>query len=248
MERERIDRYWSQRAEEFSGLRMKDYGSVMRENYEAILREHMSCAEPGSVLDLGTGAGFFALIMAGMGWSVTAVDYSAEMLASAKRNAVAHGFGEIRFRQMDAQKLDFADSTFDCVVSRNVTWTLPDPARAYAEMVRVLKSGGRIVNFDANYGAAFMRAEARGEKPSHPTQTLEQLLERNEIAKSLYICGEDRPFWDIEVLRSLGLYRFELDLDIDRRVCAGSTKERVYAGVPKDDRDGLFMICAWKGA
>lgn len=246
MERERIDRYWAQRAEEFSGLRMKDYGGVMRGNYEAILREHMPDVANGTALDLGTGAGFFAMIMAGLGWRVTAIDYSAEMLEEAERNAAEHGFGDISFLRMDAQALTFVGESFDCVVSRNVTWTLPDPARAYAEMVRVLKPGGRLINFDANYGRAFVRAEERGEKPSHPTQTLEQLLERNEIAKSLYICEKDRPFWDIDVLHSLGLYRFELDLEIDRRICAGSTREKVYAGIPKDDRDGLFMLCARK--
>lgn len=247
MERERIDRYWSQRAEEFSGLRMKDYEGVMRRNYETILRGQLPVAGvTGTALDLGTGAGFFALILAGLGWRVTAVDYSEEMLAEARRNAATRAAGDISFRRMDAQALAFADATFDCVVSRNVTWTLPDPAAAYAEMARVLKPGGRIVNFDANYGRAFMRAEERGEAPRHPTQTQAQLRERNEIAKSLYVCEKDRPFWDIEVLRGLGLHRFELDLEIDRRVCAGSTKEAVYAGLPKDDRDGLFMLCAHK--
>ncbi len=246
MDQERINRYWSQRAEDFSGLRMKDYGGIMRKNYAEILAGHLPVPESGRALDLGTGAGFFSFILSELGWSVTAVDYSEEMLEKARGNASALGFSDIEYRQMDAQNLSFPDGAFDAVVSRNVTWTLPNPAKAYGEMVRVLRPGGRIVNFDANYGRAFGEAEARGERPTHPTQTLEQLLERNEIAKSLGVCKANRPFWDMEVLADLGIRRFELDLEVDRRICAGSTREEVYAGIPKKDDAPLFMLCAEK--
>lgn len=177
---------------------------------------------------------------------MTGVDFSAEMLENARKNADALGFPDIAYRRMDAQALDFPDGSFDAVVSRNVTWTLPDPAKAYEEMVRVLRPGGAVVNFDANYGRAFSRAAERGKAPAHPTQTQDQLRERNEIAWSLEICRADRPFWDQKVLAGLGMRRFELDLEIDRRICAGSTKESVYAGIPKDDAEPLFMICARK--
>ena len=54
---------------------------------------------------------------------------------------------------MDAENPDFPDGTFDVIVSRNLTWTLPDAARAYKEWIRVLKTGGILINADANYGA-----------------------------------------------------------------------------------------------
>lgn len=244
MNRERIDRYCSRRADEFSGLRMRDYEGVMRKNYADIFAACIPCPKGGTVLDMGTGAGFFSFILAGLGWRVTGVDFSAEMLENARKNADALGFPDISYRRMDAQALDFPDASFDAVVSRNVTWTLPDPAKAYGEMVRVLRPGGAVVNFDANYGKAFRRAEDKGEAPAHPTQTSGQLRERNEIAWSLDICRADRPFWDMKVLAGLGMRSFEIDMAIDRRICAGSTKESVYAGIPKDDAEPLFMICA----
>ena len=40
---------------------------------------------------------------------------------------------------------------FDVVISRNLTWNLKDPKRAYEEWCRVLKPGGKLLNFDANW-------------------------------------------------------------------------------------------------
>jgi hypothetical protein len=50
----------------------------------------------------------------------------------------------------------------------------------------------------------------------------------------------------MEILAGLGIRRFEIDLDIDRRVCAGSDREHVYPGIPKSDYEPLFMITASK--
>ena len=102
------------------------------------------------ILDIGTGPGFFPVILAEAGYKVTAVDYTQEMLDTAKRNA---GIlcERISFYQMDAQNLEFEDDVFDVVISRNLTWNLKDPKRAYEEWCRVLKPGGSLLNFDANW-------------------------------------------------------------------------------------------------
>lgn len=243
---ERINRYWSGRADEFSGLRMDDYHGVMRKNYTDILREFLPRISEGHALDLGTGAGFFSFILSELEWTVTAIDYSSEMLCNARRNAERLGFPGITFLKMDAHNLALAAESFDAIVTRNVTWTLPDPQKAYAEMVRVLKPGGVIINFDANYGQAFRCAEQRGETPMHPTQTPEQLQERNTIATSLYIGEKNRPFWDIEVLFKQGIRHFQLDLEIDKRICTGSTLEKVYSGISKKDLEHFFLLYAQK--
>ena len=65
----------------------------------------------------------------------------------------AHGnlAQKITYCQMDASHLAFADETFDAVVSRNLTWNLEDPEQAYKEWMRVLKKGGILLNYDANW-------------------------------------------------------------------------------------------------
>mgnify|MGYP000807176615 CR=1 FL=1 len=96
------------------------------------------------MLDVGTGPGFFAIILAEMGFRVTAVDYTASMLEEAGRNAGALA-DKIDFRQMNAEKLTFADHSFDVLVTRNVTWNLHDPETAYGHWTRVLAPGGALV-------------------------------------------------------------------------------------------------------
>ena len=92
------------------------------------------------ILDIGTGPGFFPVILAGAGYRVVAVDYTQEMLDTAKKNT-----GElcrnITFYKMDAQNLEFEDDVFDVVISRNLTWNLKEPERAYRVWSRVLKPG-----------------------------------------------------------------------------------------------------------
>lgn len=246
MDQDRINRYWTDRAEEFSGLRMRDYDSVMKANYAEIFQYYLRDFKGRRVLDLGTGAGFFSLILAELGYQIVGVDYSEDMLQCAEKNRQLLGLEGIEFRQMDAHQLEFESEQFDLVVSRNVTWTLLDPQKAYQEMVRVLKPDGIIMNFDANYGRAFQNAESRNEKPMHPTQTDEQLIERNQIAKSLYICEKNRPYWDMQILEQLGIHKFRLDLLIDRWICKGSSKEELYQGIPKGDTERFFLLYAEK--
>jgi ubiquinone/menaquinone biosynthesis C-methylase UbiE len=60
----------------------------------------------------------------------------------------------VSFKIMDAEELDFASESFDALVTRNLTWTLPHIEKAYHEWFRILKPGGVLINFDADYSAA----------------------------------------------------------------------------------------------
>jgi len=53
--------------------------------------------------------------------------------------------------QGDAEALPFRSSCFDVVASRHLLWTLPDPGKALAEWMRVLRPGGRILAIDGNW-------------------------------------------------------------------------------------------------
>ena len=142
---DRIQVYWNKRASSYSeGL----FADETIGRWRRALRENLPKCRVRKVLDIGTGPGFFASVLSMEGYEVTAVDYSPGMLEQARENADDHG-AVVRFMQMDAQKLDFPDNTFDAVVSRNLTWNLEDPAMAYAEWLRVLRPGGILLNFDS---------------------------------------------------------------------------------------------------
>ncbi len=67
-------------------------------------------------MDVGTGPGFFAIILAQKGHHVTAVDLTQDMLEQAKENA-NHYKVEVEFKLLENQFLPFPDNTFDLVVS-----------------------------------------------------------------------------------------------------------------------------------
>jgi SAM-dependent methyltransferase len=200
------------------------------------------------VLDVGTGPGFYAMILAARGYPVTAVDFSEKMLAEARRNAGPLA-ERIDFRRMDAQALTFPDGSFDVIVTRNLTWNLQDPARAYGEWGRVLRSGGVLLNFDANWYAYLVDEDKRAafERDRENTRLLQvedheayaesRLME--DITRSLPMTARRRPDWDLDVLRALGCSRVAADRRAGERVW--NEEEKInYASTPG------FLIWATK--
>lgn len=76
-----------------------------------------------------------ALIMAGAGHEVTAIDCTRAMLEKAEKNAEKYN----------------RTICFDLVLTRNLIWNLEQPEMAYQEFFRILSPGGRVLNFDANW-------------------------------------------------------------------------------------------------
>ena len=150
--------YWSNRAPGYSEVNRLELFTPQRRIWKNCLRDEISRQFPGRapgelhVLDVGTGPGFFAILLRELGYHVTAVDLTPAMLREAKENAGPLADG-IRYMEMNAEDLDFPDGSFDAVISRNLTWNLPHPDRAYAEWTRVLAPGGLLLNFDANWYA-----------------------------------------------------------------------------------------------
>jgi arsenite methyltransferase len=99
------------------------------------------------VLDLGSGAGTDALVaaqMVGEEGSVTGIDMTPEMLAKARNAAAAMGVCNVTFADGEAERLPFADASFDVVVSNGVIDLIPDKDAVFAELYRVLVPGGRM--------------------------------------------------------------------------------------------------------
>jgi arsenite methyltransferase len=103
---------------------------------------------PGErVLDLGSGAGTDSLIaaqMVGDNGHVTGVDMTPEMLGKARSAAAAMGVTNVEFVEGEAERLPFADESFDVVVSNGVIDLIPDKDAVFGELHRVLTPGGRL--------------------------------------------------------------------------------------------------------
>lgn len=95
------------------------------------------------VLDVAAGNGNASLAAARRFAKVTATDYVPQLLDKAAERARADGF-DISFRVADVEALPFDDASFDAVVSTFGAMFAPDQVRTAGEMLRVVRSGGRI--------------------------------------------------------------------------------------------------------
>ena len=96
-------------------------------------------------LEIGAGTGYFTLNMlaAGMVGEATCSDLSPGMLCTLEANARRLGL-QVRTETADAERLPFADASFDLVLGHAVLHHIPDLPRAFAEFERVLAPGGTI--------------------------------------------------------------------------------------------------------
>ena len=170
------------------------------------------------------------------------------MLKQARKNAGALA-EQITWLRMDAQHLDFPDSQFDIIVTRNLTWNLDDPQKAYQEWHRVLKDGGTLLNFDANwYGYLFdeeKRLAYEADRANVAKLSLEDQYTCTDIdamealAKNMPLSNTLRPEWDRRVLTKLGFSDIQIEEDMGNQVY--SFMERMnYAATP------LFCVQAYK--
>ena len=245
--------YWSKRVSGYSDVNKIELSGMQRDKWKDFLREIISehfggkRAEEIKVLDIGTGPGFFAIILTEAGFDVTAVDLTPQMLDEAKRNA-GDLEGRIHFMEMNAQDLSFGDQSFDVVLSRNLTWNLPEPETAYKEWVRVLKYGGMLLNFDANWYSYLFDEQARKAFEEDRTNTAstgikdenigENFDVMEDIARRVPLSGIRRPDWDIRILTGLGMTVYA-DIDVWEKVWSGEEKIN-FASTP------LFMVMAVK--
>ncbi len=217
---ENIRAYWNARAEGYSAHNMDELEDENRIRWVNTIMRYAPEGERLKILDIGCGPGFFSILMAQCGHKVIGVDYSDEMVAHARENAATMR-QNIEFRRMDAQNLEFPDESFDLVISRNVMWCLEKPEQAYREWLRVLRRGGRIVNFDGNFYLDRFDVEYR-EAMQETLDESERVHARyvgnvdteiiNRIAMNLPLSNEKRPNWDFETLVSLGAHEFDVEM------------------------------------
>lgn len=204
------------------------------------------------VLDLGCGPGFFEILLSQLGCQVDAVDSSTQMLARACDNVALAGNPErVEFFCGDIAKLPFVSDVYDVVISRNVTWLMRDPVATYAEWRRVLKPGGKLLVFDANWytylaDEALDRARLCDQvDPSilnwgdRSFASTAQERRCEAIARELPHTYHQRPAWDLETLSRLDFAQVSADKSVYRRVW-NAGEQAFYATSP------LFAIEAVK--
>src|SRR5262245_54141455 len=129
-------------------------GSMLYDHTQAVMRrlftafrlrtEWLNIPPGGIAVDVGCGPGSVTASLAraaGLDGLALGVDISEPMLTRAVR---AEAGPQIGFLRADAQRLPLRDATFDAVISIAMLQLIPEPPAALAEMVRVLRPGGRI--------------------------------------------------------------------------------------------------------
>lgn len=249
---QRISKYWDGSSAGYSDIVQEELNTAMREVWLGLVEENRPRGEHLSVLDAGCGPGFFSVLMAQNGHKITAFDFSEDMLRAAKANAERYGVSSaISFSRMDAQELEYEDASFDLILSRNMTWTLQNPAKVYSEWLRVLRPGGKFINFDANWNRRYYDEGLRllMEQDFQRLETLGYHVDRTDghtgdgrddsWVMELPLNHEARPVWDVKTLFSLGC----TDVRAVTRLPDGIMNEyytNYYRHIP------VFMVCATK--
>src|SRR4051812_42016967 len=119
--------------------------ATMRESGEALVKE-LGITSGLEVLDLGCGDGTTAVPEARLGANVLGVDISGPLVKAAQARAESEGLTNLTFQEGDATNLeDLDDDSFDLVVSIFGAMFAPKPFDVAKEMVRVTRTGGRVV-------------------------------------------------------------------------------------------------------
>jgi 2-polyprenyl-3-methyl-5-hydroxy-6-metoxy-1,4-benzoquinol methylase len=131
-------------------------GDLVARSQARVLANMVGRIQEREILDVGTGTGRVALLLAHGAARVTAVDASEEMLAIARQRAEAE-LVNVRFERGDAHALAFRDRSFDVVVSFRLLMHAPDWQRCLSEMCRVSE---RLVIIDYPSANSFARLES----------------------------------------------------------------------------------------
>lgn len=121
------------------------YSRAMRaeeRSYAFLYRRIPKLVRAKEVLELATGPGVLAKRIAPVTERMLATDYSAGMIAEAKKGACPKN---LRFEVADALSLPYADASFDAVIIVNALHLLPEPERALREIARVLRPDGILI-------------------------------------------------------------------------------------------------------
>ncbi|MBI3660819.1 class I SAM-dependent methyltransferase [Candidatus Acetothermia bacterium] len=117
--------------------------SINKYGWHKWVFDQFKLAPESRILELGCGPGYLwkeNLDRIPKGWEITLSDFSPGMLDEAKQNLSSNqrAFG---FQVIDAQSIPFDDGSFDALIANHMLYHVPDRAKAFSEIHRVLKLG-----------------------------------------------------------------------------------------------------------
>ena len=238
--KKRVEGYWSKRAESFFALKEGEAESCHGDRWKKEIEKALPTGRPLKILDIGCGAGFFEAILTNELYEITGIDLTGTMISKAQEMIRVRGLDAKRIKAMvmDAENLEFENESFDVIISRNLTWTLPHPVDAYREWFRVLKKGGVLLNFDAEYARHAHENLYSEDNLAHKELSREMKDECHRIYHMLTISALRRPAWDEKILKEIGFTKIVTDTAFGDKIYL--EKDRFY--VP----DALFSIVATK--
>lgn len=152
--REQIQKAFTQQAAGFESGRM----NCSKQEYLDYAVSRVAPRQTDDVLEVAAGTCACARAFAPHVASVTCLDMTAAMLKVGEEAARRQGLHGMRFVLGDAAELPFEAEAFDVVFSRLAFHHFPEPTRPFAEMVRVLRPGGKLVLIDMEAAQEDLRA------------------------------------------------------------------------------------------
>ncbi|RPJ51903.1 MAG: class I SAM-dependent methyltransferase, partial [Chloroflexi bacterium] len=136
--------YWDAAAAQFD--EEPDHGlrdPAIRQAWADLLMRSLPLRQ-GRVLDIGCGTGSLSVLLVGLGFEVTGIDLSPEMIALAETKA-KQSRQVITFQVMDAAGPQFPPQQFDAIICRHLLWALPDPGQVLQRWADLVKPGGSLL-------------------------------------------------------------------------------------------------------
>ena len=244
-----VEKNWSCEAQQYSENVKIELESNLPNQWISLIEKYVPRTDYKNVLDIGTGPGFFPIILSKCGYTVTGIDCTPAMLDEAKKNLQLYNVSA-NILHASGESLPFDDNSFDCSISRNVTWTLLDTKQSYQEWLRVLRPGGKILIFDANWNLKYHDQEVM-KQYQQATKDFRDIFgedysvihdlseEAENYRRNMPMSKVKRPQWDFNTLFDLGAKSICCETDVSDLIW-GEKKQIAYRATP------MFLMVAEK--